>query len=150
MAYFSPSVCNESVSQVTATNSVDLGTRRVDNGNEYVYCYNDMVSAATLGVFMIASGGSGYSLVRSSAAALDMPVCVVKNVAVPAANYFWGLVKGQALLSSLAFAVGDMITVGAQGLPLTLSVGSFPTGTAYAKCLVVATASTQAYCQVKL
>lgn len=140
----------ESVSAVTATNSVELGTRRVEAGEEYVYCQNVMASSATQGALMIQSGTSGYSMSRSSLAAADLPMVAVKHAAVPAANYFWGLTRGSIVAASLAVTAGDLLTVGLNGAVQTFLVGSFPTGPVIGKAQLTGTANTGVACFVSL
>lgn len=126
----------ESVSAVTATPNVDIGTRRIVNGEEYVYFYNATGSAATQGVAMIMSGLSGYSLTRSSTAAADFAVCFVKHADVPAGSYAWGLVRGLVSVQAAnTLAAGVNITLADDGEVQTLVGGSFPTGICVGKML---------------
>ena len=151
MAYYSVGPINfESVSNVTATNSVELGTRRVESGEEYVYCYNNTGSQATAGAFMVASGLSGYSLTRSTTASADIPVCAVKHANVAAGYYFWGLVKGSVNILSATIAKGSLIQVGADGVAASYLAGSFPTGVAFGKMLEAASGSTASLAMVRL
>lgn len=143
-------ILEEGVSSVTATNSVQLGTRRVENGDEYVYCYNNTGSQATQGALMIQSAVSGYSLTRSSTDALDFPLAVVKNASVPVANYFWGLTRGSSYSLSGAMAAGELITVGADGAIATFITATLATGVPIGKCLVAGTANGGAICYFRL
>lgn len=115
----------ESVSNVTATPSVALGTRRTVDGEDYVYFYNATGSAATAGMAMTLSGLSGYSLTRSTSAEVDAPICFVKHANVAAGSYAWGLVRGvvQAQFVS-TMATGIMITLGADGAVQTYCTGT--------------------------
>ena len=72
--YHGPSY-EESVSQVTATNSVELGSRRWHQGEEYIYCYNaGSVSAPVrLGVRFV-TAASGYSVAKNSSASVFNPL----------------------------------------------------------------------------
>jgi hypothetical protein len=54
----------ESVSQVTATNSVELGTRRIHSGNEYTYVYNKSSSTASVGYAMVRIGANASATSR--------------------------------------------------------------------------------------
>ena len=148
--YGADPIAFESVSAVTATPSVDLGTRRVYNGEEYVYCYNATGSQATAGALMIASGGSGYSLTRSSTARADFPVCAVKHAAVDDGSYFWGLVRGVVDVMSATNAKGEVLTVGADGAVGTYLVGSFPTCVIIGKAMEAGSGSTAFAVQVRL
>jgi hypothetical protein len=143
-------VAFESVSNVTATNSVELGTRRIEANEEYVYCLNGMASSATQGVLMIQSATSGYTMSRSSLAAADLPMVAVKHAAVPSGSYFWGLTRGSLLACSLAVTAGDMLTIGLNGALQTYAVGSFPTGPLIGKVQLTGTAATTVACFVSL
>jgi hypothetical protein len=137
----------EGVSAVTATPSVEVGTRRMDSGEEYVYCLNNTGSSVTQGALMVKSLSS---LTRSSTASVDFPLVCVKHAAVPAANYFWGLVRGEALVMSAAITAGNLIGIGADGVINTYLVGSFPTGVCIGKALVTTAASSQPTCVLNL
>jgi hypothetical protein len=140
----------ESVSQTTASPSHELGTRVHASGEEYVYCYNNTGSAVTQGAIMIKSGASGYSLSRSSTAALDFAVVGVKHAALAAGDYFWGLVRGDMEVMSVAMAAGSLLQIGADGAVTTAAVGSFTTGPVIGKCLLVSTANTKPLCNLRL
>lgn len=124
-------VAFESVSNVTATPSVALGTRRIFNGEEYVYFYNNTGSSVTQGAAMTVSGLSGYSLTRSTTAEIDAPICFVKHADVAAGSYAWGLVRGlvKAQLVS-AISNGLPLMIGADGVVKTYCTAaqSFPYG----------------------
>lgn len=140
----------ESVSNVTATNSVELGARRIVGGEEYVYFYNNTGSSVTAGLAMTCSGLSGYSLTRSTTAETDIPICFVKHAAVPAANYAWGLVRGvvQAqFVSTMATGVG--ITLGADGAVQTYTTGAASYAIPIGKVLSSATATSFGLCWVR-
>lgn len=88
----------ESISAVTATPSVELGSRRIQNGEEYVYCYNAGGAAIdkNLGVKLI-TGASGYSVAATSLTDTVNPcVGIVRNVTMAAADYGWIMTKGFA------------------------------------------------------
>lgn len=84
----------DGVSDITATPSVELGTRRVLNNREYIYCYNNGTTA-NVGLGLIASLNSGYSL-TVTAALKDRCMAVVQNVNLTTNYYGWAQVKGQA------------------------------------------------------
>ena len=140
----------ESVSSVTATPSVALGTRKIHNGEEYVYVCNAMASAATAGIGLTISGLSGYSLTRSSLAGADIFMCFVKHTDIPAAGYGWGLVRG---LVSAHFAstmtTGVLVAVGLDGIVQTYTTAtSFDPGI-LGKVISAATANGQGMTYVK-
>lgn len=141
----------EPVSNVTATPSVQLGTRRIVNGEEYVYFYNATGSSATQGMAMTSSGLSGYSLTRSTTAEIDAVICFVKHADVPAASYAWGLVRGlvSAQLAS-AISNGLPIQVGTSGFVATYATAaqSFP-AVILGKTLASGVSSTSVLCYVK-
>ena len=142
----------ESVSNVTTTPSVALGTRRIYNGEEYVYFCNGMVSAATAGIAMVVSLSSSYTLTRSSTSEADFVVCFVKHADVAASSYAWGLVRGevQAWCGS-TMSTGVMATIGLNGV---LATGCVTTtlsfvGPTIGKTVSAATANGQALTWVK-
>lgn len=109
----------ESVSQVTDTNSVALGTRRVENGVEYIYCYNGGTASSLAGTFMrIQSNCSGYTVDNATTTAVGQVFCNVRNTAVSAGQYFWGAVKGHVPLrgSITTIAPGSPISILGSGL----------------------------------
>lgn len=129
-------VCMESVSAVTATPSVQLGARRIVNGEEYVYFYNSTGSGITQGVGMINSGLSGYSLTRSSTAAADFAFCFVKHADVAAGYYGWGLVRGLVdVLAANTLPANALIGLSTDGEVQTFVGGSFATGICIGKML---------------
>lgn len=84
----------ESVSNVTATPTTQLGTRRIDGGNEYVYVYNAGTTAYT-GRGMVQSLMSAFS-VTIGATSTSGYVCfgVVANQDMTSSCYGWLLVRG--------------------------------------------------------
>lgn len=122
----------QSVSNVTATPDVRVGTRRFENDEEYVYCRNNTGSSVTQGALMVKSLNS---ITRSSTAVTDFAHVAVKHAAVPAAEYFWGLVTGELIALSGAVAVGELVNIGADGAIKTAVTGSFPTGPICGKVL---------------
>jgi len=115
----------ESVSNVTSTNSVELGSRRRDaDGYEYIYCYNAGNSQLSPGFgCIVVSGTSGYSVTITSVAggAHDF-VGVVKHATVATAKYGWILYKGFSKLEAPA----DSTVTGANYLVLKAD-GTFGT-----------------------
>lgn len=138
------------ISMVTATPVARLGTPRVEDGEHYVYCYNNTGSQVTQGAALVASGLSGWSFTRSSTAALDVPMVAVKHVAVPAAEYFWGLTRGSLKILSATISAGNCIQIGADGAFTSAPGGSFSTGAICGKMLEAASGSTQSLAVVRL
>lgn len=100
----------ESASAVTATNSVALGSRRVDaNGYEYVYCFNAGGEQISPGFGAIVSTGtSGFSVtITSVAETAHQFVGVVKHATLTTATYGWVLTKG---FSQIEVAANSTVT----------------------------------------
>jgi hypothetical protein len=112
-------VLDESVSNVTLTNSVDLGTRVQYKGEEYVYCYN--AGGATISTgngIKFVTGASGYSVAATSLTDVANPcVGVCHQAEVTAAGYFWGMVRGfrEVVMVSATTADYVPIALGAAG-----------------------------------
>lgn len=125
----------ESVSQVTATPSVPLGTRRLYKGEEYVYCYNS--GGAQISVNLVAkviTGASGYSIAGTSITDVFNPaVGLVKHSTMAAADYGWVMVKGFGSMKVVTASTADykMIALGAAGSVIEAS-GTTTLGTAVA------------------
>jgi hypothetical protein len=108
-------VNEESVSAVTATPSVQVGTRRLVNGNEYVYCYNDG-GAANKGAPCILTSTSGYSFVITYATAANTSVAflgLLNNATCAAGSYAWVCTRGfgGAYVVSAAVVAGDNLWI---------------------------------------
>jgi hypothetical protein len=95
MPYGYRQLFEESVSQITATNSVPLGSRRIEGGKEYVYVYNMSTSTAQVGYGVVPSAASGYSVTVSSVIG-EKAFGIVQNTDLEPANYGWVQVKGIA------------------------------------------------------
>jgi hypothetical protein len=121
MAFYSSNpISFESVSAVTATPSVELGTIRVEALNKYVYAYN--AGAAQLSVGMpafINSSNSNYSVSVSNAASqvCNPFVGVCHHATIAAGSYGWLVAKGISKVVPDASAVS-----GAAGIDLTAGV----------------------------
>lgn len=122
----------ESVSAITATPSVDLGTRRLEDNKEYVYVYNNGTTAA-VGYGLIQSAMSGYS-VTVSAALKDRCFGVVQNTDLTTNYYGWAQVKGPANIlvggDHATAATGEGIYLIANGSFGAVTTGA--TGSTYA------------------
>ena len=108
----------ESVSAVTLTNTVDLGTRATDGGNEYIYVYNAGNSQISKGHAAILSAATGYSVTVSSITMVDFALGMVKHSTMATATYGWLLTKGFATFIAGAndsFAAGNPISLGIDG-----------------------------------
>lgn len=95
----------ESVSQVTATNSVELGTRRTEGLLDYVYVYNggaEQISHGEGGYLSPASMLSGMTVSVSNAASQsghERFVGVAHNATITTGAYGWLAVRGPALIA---------------------------------------------------
>lgn len=118
----------EPVSQTTLTNSVDLGQRRIYNGAEYIYVYNNGGASITSGYGVTVSGLSGFSVTVSSVTQINamFGVCTEKTIAT--AYYGWVMTKGFAQIvmgANNSAAVGDHMHAGPDGV---FAVNSVATG----------------------
>lgn len=130
------------VSNVTATNSVELGTRVVYAGAEYVYVYNAGNSQISKGQGAVLSGVSGYSVTVSSVSP-DAFLGVCKHSTLTTGTYGWLLTRGYGYLAAPAntgLAAGSMAAAGSDGVftPATFGTGF---GALISARVVVATAS---------
>jgi hypothetical protein len=119
----------ESVSAVTSTPSVEVGTERTVAGEKYVYVYNPGGAATGVGVGLSrpASASAGmYSLTASSASG-DLAVAFVKHATIGAAQYGWALRKGLvtvAVASGASSQSAGIKGLGANGLVATYITGA--------------------------
>lgn len=115
----------ESVSNVTLTNSVDLGTVRVFNGEEYVYVYNDGGVQVLPGFGVVMSGNTGYSVTHSSTTSFNYCIGMVKHATFAVAGYGWLLTRGFTNVKMHADSsgiVGDPIYLGLSGTVVGLGL----------------------------
>jgi hypothetical protein len=111
-------VCFEGVSAVTATNSVELGTKRIVDGEEYVYVY--AVGAVSQAVGCTISGVSGYSVCATGIISGTYCMGFVKHAEIPAGSYGWLLQRGFVNsvvngMASTALAATDNVQLAADG-----------------------------------
>lgn len=109
----------ESVSAVTATNSVELGTRVSVGGNDYVYVYNAGNSQISKGFGATVSGTTGYSVTVSAVTMLDFAVGVCKNATLTTGTYGWLLTRGFSTFvagASDSFTTGDVLALAVDGV----------------------------------
>lgn len=118
----------ESVSAVTATNSVDLGTVRTQGGETYVYVYNAGAQQISVGRCAVLSANSGFSVTVSSVTGYDIPMGFAKHATITTGAYGWLLVRGFTTvkneMASTAMALGDPIVVAANGGMQQLNVST--------------------------
>jgi hypothetical protein len=123
----------ESVSQVTATPSHNLGERVIHNGEEYIYCYNAGGAQISKGLGVkFVTGASGYSVAATSLTDTFNPcVGVVKHSTLAAADYGWVLSKGFVTVTVVSALTADYkaIALGVDGKFIEAS-GTTTMGTA--------------------
>ena len=127
----------ESVSAVTLSNSVELGSVRIEAGIQYVYVYNGGAASIAQGAparLSPSSLSSGYTVVVSNPASQsggEFVVGVAHNAAIAASSYGWlatrGVVFGVPDASAVSMNSGDAIALGVDGgfvvAPATLATG---------------------------
>jgi hypothetical protein len=113
MAVYKQGLFTESVSAVTATPSIELGTRRVVGGSEYVYMYNGGAIADQRLVVRPQTAGVAYTFSVTTVAGTLLPACgTVANATIAAGSYGWVLTKGytKAVIEGLVtYAVGGAL-----------------------------------------
>lgn len=134
MAFYKQQIWQESVSAVTTTASVDLGTRRIVDGSEYVYCYNGATVADKRSVVRPLTAGVAYTFsVTTTSNSVQPIIGVIANATCAASSYCWVLTKGYTkgvADGSVTYAVGGAlapvrIITGADG---TISIPTGGTG----------------------
>jgi hypothetical protein len=127
---------NESVSAVTATPSVELGSRQFSDSREYVYMYNGGAVAYPARVVQV-SGVTGYTFVvtfASGAGVHAQPFGVVRNATIAAGSYGWVLTRGFTDLKNdgtAVVSVGDLVVNSLDGLVRVTTATSVVTQTVY-------------------
>lgn len=136
MAVYKQNLFTESVTAVTATNTVELGTRRVVDGKEYVYCYNGAdIADKRLFVKPLASNSTGYTFTVTTVSNSVRPVIGLINEATCAtASYCWVLVKGKGAgmidgASTLAVGGAEVSTRVVTGADGKINIATGGTGT---------------------
>lgn len=128
---------NESVSNVTLTPSVMLGTQRTVAGVNYIYCYNNgntQISVGQPATIQPASMLSGFSVCVSNAASQtggELVVGVVYHNTMATAAYGWLVTKGVCTgvpdATATSMNSGDFLAIGVDGgfvvAPVTISTG---------------------------
>lgn len=112
----------ESVSAVTASPSVVLGTRRVDSaGNVYIYGHNAGASQMNPGcAAVIGSANTSYSFTATNAAAgVGFLAAVCHHSTIPAGSYGWmgvnGLFRAAPDTNAASMNAGDILVIGVDG-----------------------------------
>ena len=100
----------EPVSAVTTSPGTDLGTQRIDQGNEFVYVYNGGGADISTGRgCVLATGVSGYTVTVSSVSTVDVMFGVVKYNTLTTGAYGWLQKRG---FGSVVMASADSAIVG--------------------------------------
>ena len=116
----------EGVSNTTTTNSVDVGTRRWEGKDEYVYC-QVTGSDASPGYGVIMTANTGYSVTITSVTQVSPAFGVVKHATIAASDYGWVLVDGFASLevhANSAIGTGDSLVLADNGVWATRAVST--------------------------
>lgn len=133
--YGLPTLFNESVSAVTATNTVELGTRKFEGKCEWVYVYNAGNSQIPPRYLVTLSGGTGYSGTVSTVADPYSRVCgVVVNATLTTGTYGWIAKDGVVDLissGSTAIVAGYPIIPGLDGKADAATGGTGTTGVGF-------------------
>jgi hypothetical protein len=84
----------ESISAVTATPSVQVGSLRHVGDEQYIYVYNAGNSQINPAYAATVSAVSGYSVTVSSTTSVDIAVGVCKHVTLTTGTYGWLMTRG--------------------------------------------------------
>lgn len=107
----------ESISNVTATPSVQLGTRRRYAGEDYEYVYS--LGQASPGYGCTYSGTSGHSVAATGVVSGELCAGYVKHVTLTTGTYGWllkrGVVDAYNGMSNSAPADGDVVYLATDG-----------------------------------
>ncbi len=113
--YDNPNLFTESVSAVTATNTVQLGAVRYWNGSMYKYVYNGDTAVAYPGyAVQLASGGSGNTISVSMTTG-DAAFGVVQNATLTTATYGWVMRQGLAMITPASGGLSASKIIGVTG-----------------------------------
>ena len=107
----------ESVSNVTLTPSVALGSVRMEAGNQYLYVYNDGGASINVGRGVIISANTGYSVTVSSLTNVGGFLGVCQHNTIMTASYGWIVTRGfcKVLAAATAITSGAPLFVGVDG-----------------------------------
>jgi hypothetical protein len=153
MAYGIAPIRFESVSAVTATPTVEVGTMVEDGDEKYMYVYNTGNSQISPGYGATVSGVTGYSVTVSSVTAADFFVGVCKHATLTTGTYGWLLVRGfgpAQMGANDSCTTGAILTVGVDG---TFALKSQSTGhqsPVVGKAVAGAASATSAYAFIRI
>ncbi len=154
MTVYDQQVFFESVSNVTATNSVEVGSERKVGDESYRYVYNAGNSQISPSYGVILSAVTGYSVTLSSTTSVDFLVGVVKHSTLTTGTYGWVMTQGFAPVEMEAdnsAAAGDLLVLAADGefANKTISTGYPAPVQAKAMAAIASGASGQAFINVR-
>jgi len=118
MTVYDARLYTESVSAVTATNSVEVGTERRVGDECYVYAYNAGNSQIPPSYGAVCSAVSGYSVTLSSITSVDFLMGVVKHSTFTTGTYGWLMTRGFCQVEMEAdnsAAAGQILALAADG-----------------------------------
>jgi hypothetical protein len=130
MGKYEGQIYMESVSAVTATNSVEIGTRRIFNSEAYIYVYNGGSNAQIgPGLFAAVTATSGYTVTVSSTSG-QFAVGVCKHATITTGTYGWLLTAGYVDgvfngMASTALAGNEALQLAADGKVCKGETGPF-------------------------
>jgi len=114
-------VCFESVSNVTATPSVQLGEERMYLGEKYVYVF--AAKELPVGYGAVKTGTSGFTCVATGSVSGEFCAGFVKHAAISSGSYGWLLTKGVVDAkngrASTAPVINEVAYLGADGAFVT-------------------------------
>jgi hypothetical protein len=108
----------ESVSNVTATNSTEVGSERKVGDENYRYVYNAGNSQIPPSYGCTLSAVTGYSVTISSITSVDFLVGVVKHTTLTTGTYGWVMTRGFTAVEMEAdnsAAAGQILGLAADG-----------------------------------
>lgn len=128
----------EGVSAVTATPSVEVGTRRVIGDEEYIYVHNAGNSELHTGKLYTASAVTGYSVTVSTTTSVDLPLGICKHATIATGYYGWGMTRGFSRFlpgANESFAAGALITNASDGFAANKTIATGYVGDCVGKAM---------------
>ncbi len=128
----------ESVSNVTATNSVEVGATRRSGDEEYRYVHNAGNSAIRPNYGATVSAVSGYSVTVSSTSGVDIFVGVCVHQTISTGYYGWLMTRGFCTVKMGAdnsAAAGVPLGVGVDGTFAHVTQTTLPGGPIIGKAM---------------
>jgi hypothetical protein len=118
----------ESVSNVTSTPSVELGTERKYAGETYRYIHHCGIATAAVGLGLTRPASAFAGLYSASVSSASGDVCVgfIKHAQMTPNQYGWALIRGLvtvAVSSGASSVAAGAIALGANGVVATHTSG---------------------------